>query len=78
MYKRFQTYKPPAPGDPDSADPTFKSRKRKCGFCGSGFWTTGARRYYCRGCWEQNRGRTPEVERVAVAGGKNYGFGPKG
>ncbi len=75
MYKRFQTYKPPRDGDPDSADPIFKSRKRPCGTCGGLFWTTGVRRYYCTRCWEKNRSRSPEVERVAVAGGNSYGFG---
>ena len=68
-------YRPPAPGAADSADPTFRSRKRPCGTCGSLFWTTGVRRYYCRGCWDQNRGRAPEVKRLTVAGGAAGGYG---
>ena len=73
------TYRPPADGDPDSADPHFKAKVRKCGRgCGREFKTTAARRYFCGRCREMTKDRTPAVKLVSVAGGNGYGFGPKG
>ena len=43
-------YLPPAEGDPDSADPHFKSRERQCGYCGAEFKTSAGYRYYCGRC----------------------------
>ena len=62
-------YRPPAPGAADSADPTFKTRQRECGKCGSGFWTTVARRYYCRACWDRTKFQQADVPLISVAGG---------
>ena len=43
-------YQPPAPGDPESADPNFKPRLRDCGRCSKPFETTPRWRYFCGKC----------------------------
>ena len=69
------TYRPPADGDWDSADPHFVARRRPCGKCGREFKTTAARRYFCGRCREMTKDRPPEATLISVAGNRGYGFG---
>ena len=75
MAYKLEIYKPPRAGDPDSADPHFRPKRRSCGKCGSGFWTTVARRYYCTSCWDRTKFQQKDVSSISVAGG--YGYGPR-
>ena len=72
-------YRPPPDGHPESADPHFVAKHRKCGRCGRGFTTSARRRYHCQLCAEYAREKSADIPLISVAGGTKggYGFGPR-
>ena len=72
-------YLPPPDGHPESADPLFVAKHRKCGRCGRGFTTSAKRRYHCQLCAEYARGQSKDAPLITVSGGSKsgYGFGPR-
>ena len=71
-------YRPPADGDPDSADPLFVAKHRKCGRCGFPFTTTPRARYFCGTCRDFANKVAPDVKEVRLANGQKWGFGSEG
>ena len=68
------SYRPPADGAADSADPLFVPKDRKCGRCGVEFTTTALRRYFCWPCSCFANHAAPETKGLRMGGGKKYGW----
>ena len=69
-------YVPPADGDPDSADPLFVPKRRRCGRCGEGFTTTPRWRYFCGRCRYSTLVKNPPTDRTyAISSGRRSGGG---
>ena len=57
-------YLPPAEGSPESADPHFRPRERKCSFCKETFITSAGWRMFCEWCRKSHAVRFPELDRT--------------
>ena len=70
----IESYRPPADGAADSADPLFVPKDRKCGRCGVEFTTSAGARYFCPACRSFANHAAPDVREVRLGGGKKYGW----
>ena len=60
-------YPTPAEGSPESADPHFVARVRKCGMgCGDTFTTTARYRYCCKKCRGRLKGMKEDLQNSRV------------
>ena len=72
----IESYRAPADGSADSADPLFKAKIRPCGRCGFPFTTTASARYFCSTCRAYANKVAADVEEHRLGNGEKWGWNP--
>ena len=69
-----EQYVPPPEGSPESADPHFRPRERKCSRCDEPFTTSARWRMFCEDCRATNAVRFPTHESMCgLSSGRRSG-----